>query len=236
MMVPRVSAVKVLLTLLCITAYSPAHARPLPDSTHHSDPTDLEPEGQSAPDTTGMSRGARVGTQKDSIEREILQLDIARAELEVSSSDVWHRLVPRVSISASLGVRDLLFLDPSGPSPYVIPKDSYRLNVSLSISDVLDFPKHARAQVELDMAKARFRKFNADRAAALEAERRRHESARGELALFHEELALIQRLVRYNELLFENGKIEFDVLARSRLQLIGVRKNMLRLQATMSGR
>jgi outer membrane protein TolC len=233
MIVPRIQALLISLTFLCITAYLPVRALPLPDSTYQ---TDLEPEGQSAPDSTGQSRGDGVGARKDSVEREILKLEIALAKLEVSSSDLWHRLIPRVSLSASLGIRDLIFIDPSGPSPYVIPKDSYRLNFSLSLSDVLDFPKHTRAQLELDMAKARLRKFNADRAAALETERRRHESAHGELALFHEELALIERLVRYNELLFEDGKIQFDALARSRLQLIGVRKSMLQLQATMPGR
>jgi hypothetical protein len=232
----RIHALLISLTFLCIIAQLPVRAHPLPDSTYQSDHSDLEAEGQSAPDKTGLSRGDGVGARKDSVDREILQLEIVRADLEVLSSDLWHRLIPRVSLSASLGVRELLFIDPSAPSPYVLPKDSYRLNLSLSLSDVLDFPKHAKAQLELDIAKARLRKLDADRAAAREAERKRHESARGELALFHEELALIERLVRYNELLFEDGKIQFDVLARSRLQMIGVRKSMLQLQATMSGR
>jgi hypothetical protein len=236
MIVPRTHALLISLTFLCIIAEFPVCARPLPDSTYRSDQTDLEAEGQSAPDATGLSRGDGVGARKDSADREMIQLEIARADLEVSSSDIWHRLIPRVSLSAGIGVADLVFIDPSARSSTMLPKDSYRLNVSLSLSDVLDFPKHARALLELEITNARLRKFDADQAVAREAGRRRHESAQGELALFHEELVLIERLVHYNELLFEDGKIAFDVLARSRLQLIGVRKSMLQLQATLSGR
>jgi outer membrane protein TolC len=166
----------------------------------------------------------------------MIQLEIARADLEVSSSDIWHRLIPRVSLSASVGVGDLLFVDTSSPTSPLLPKDSYRLNISLSLSDVLDFQKHARAQLDLGIANARLRKLEADQAAVREAGGKHQESAQGELALFREELAIVERLVRYNELLFENGKIAFDVLARSRLQLIGVRKSMLQLQATQSRR
>ena len=230
MMVSRIHPLLISLTLLCITAYLPVCARPLPDSTYHSDQTDLEPEGQSAPDTTGMSRGGWVGTLKDSVEREILKLEIARADLEVSSSDLWHRLIPRISVSASVGAGDLIFMDPSAPSSYGIPKDSYRLNLSLSLSDVLDFSKHSRARLELDMATARLRRLDADQQAAREMLAKQTESLKSDLALLHEELTLIQRLVRFNELLFEQGKIQFDGLTRSRLQLLSVRKNILQLQ------
>jgi outer membrane protein TolC len=177
-----------------------------------------------------MSRGAWVGSPKDSVEREILQLEIARADLEVSSSDLWHRVIPHVSVSASLGVGDLIFIDHSSPSPYVVPKDSYRLNLSLSLSDVLDFSKHSRARLELDIAKARLRRLDADQQAACEMVAKQTESLKSDLALLHEELTLVQRLVRFNELLFEQGKIQFDGLTRSRLQLLSVRKNILQLQ------
>jgi hypothetical protein len=233
---PHMIAVLMSLPMYCLPVSRPAHAHPFPDSTLRTGQEPNYSSGQSLPDSSGPSRGDGVGAWKDSVDREILKLEFVRADLEVSSSDIWHRLVPRVSISASLGVGDLLFIDPSVHSPYVIPKDSYRLNLSLSLSDVLDFSKHTRAELERDIASARLRKLDADQAAAREAGRRRHQSADGELALFHEELAIIERIVRYNELLFEEGKISFDVLARSRLQLIGVRKSMLQLQATVSGR
>jgi outer membrane protein TolC len=171
-----------------------------------------------------------VGSPKDSVEREILQLEIARADLEVSSSDLWHRLIPHISLSASVGVGDLIFMDPSAPSSYVIPKDSYRLNLSLSLSDVLDFSKHSRARLELDLAKARLQRLDGEQQAAREMRVEQTESLKSDLALLHEELTHVQRLVRFNELLFEQGKIQFDVLTRSRMQLLSVRKNILQLQ------
>lgn len=233
---PDIVAVLMSLVMLSQAFSLPARAHPLPDSTLRTGQEPNRGTCQSLPDSSGPSRGDEVGVWKDSVDREILQLEVARAELEVSSSDFWHRLVPRVTISASLGVGDLLFIDPSGQSPYVIPKDSYRLNLSLSLSDVLDFSKQARAELERDLAGARLRKLDADQAAAREAGRSRDQLAQRELALFYEEIALIERVVRYHELLFEDGKIPFDVLARSRLQLIGARKSMLQLQATLSGR
>ena len=233
---PHLIAVLMSLPMFCPAVSPSAHAHPLPDSTLRTGQEPNYGSGHSLPDSSGPSRGDGVGSLKDSVDREILKLELVRADLEVSSSDIWHRLVPRITISASLGVGDLLFIDPSAHSPYVIPKDSYRLNLSLSLSDVLDFSKHTRAELERDIASARLRKLDADQAAAREAGRRRHQSADGELALFHEELAIIERIVRYNELLFEEGKIPFDVLARSRLQLIGARKSILQLQATASGR
>jgi outer membrane protein TolC len=232
----KIMSVLMSLAIFCTAASLSLLAHPFPDSTLRADQEPNHGAGQSLPDSSGLSRGDGVGARKDSADREMIQLEIARADLEVSSSDIWHRLIPRVSLSAGIGVADLLFIDPSAPSSIMIPKDNYRLNVSLSLSDVLDFPKHARAQLELEIAKARLHKLDTDQAAAREAGRKRQASAQGELALFHEELALIERLVRYNELLFEDGKIAFDVLARSRLQLIGVRKSMLQLQATLSGR
>jgi outer membrane protein TolC len=231
----EVMSVLMSLAVFCPAASPSLHTHPSPDSTLCAGQAPYNGAGQSLPDSSGLSRGDWVGARKDSADREMIQLEIARAGLEVSSSDTWHRLIPRVSLSAGIGVGDLLFVDTSSPTPTVLPKDSYRLNINLSLSDVLDFPKHARAQLDLEIANARLRKLDADQAAARQAGRKRQESAQGELALFHEELAIVERLVRYNELLFEDGKIAFDVLARSRLQLIGVRKSMLQLQARLSG-
>jgi outer membrane protein TolC len=47
--------------------------------------------------------------------------------------------------------------------------------------------------------------------------------------LSQSELAQVQQLLEFHELLFQQGKIQFDALARTRIQLLSVRKNLLRL-------
>jgi hypothetical protein len=60
-----------------------------------------------------------------------------------------------------------------------------------------------------------------------------HEAAtRQELALLADELVLMRQLVAYNEMLFAQGKTEFDVLVRAKLQLL----NLSRVIAQVSQR
>ena len=57
-------------------------------------------------------------------------------------------------------------------------------------------------------------------------------ATRQELALLADELGLVRQLVAYNEMLFAEGKTEFDVLARAKLQLLNLSRVIAQVLST----
>ncbi len=165
----------------------------------------------------------------DSLELHGLHLRVAEAEDRVHATDFLHRLIPRITFAASFGLRDLLFVDSSDRVPFVIPSDLYRLTVSLSLSDMLSSHEHEAAILErekrlLDLRSARIRQSVEHRARG-----ERERSLRGELALLEDELEVLSGIHRFQTILFEEGKIQYDALARSELQVIEARVKKHRL-------
>ncbi len=166
---------------------------------------------------------------RDSLELQLLETEIAKAEELTSSTTLWHRLIPQVSISWSLSIRDFAFLDPSSMTPYIIPRDAARLTVSLSLAELMNSTKHTLAELELIRLRTQPAQTIVAQKASHHAWKLQQSRLEEELALVREEMALTDKLLQYHELLFEQGTIDFVSLTRTRLQLINTRKEFLRL-------
>jgi outer membrane protein TolC len=183
--------------------------------------TVLSPQTATAP--TGSS-------PVDSLEMALLDIEIRKAKERVSETSFWKRIIPQIHVSGSFGVRDVVFIDPTTFTPFILPRDAYRLTVSLSLSEVLNFSKHSLAELELDklstertyqtLRKALLRKSIEQQLTEL------HE----QLEFLREEVGIVQELLRFNQLRFEQGKIEFDTLMRTRLELLSVQKAIHRIE------
>jgi hypothetical protein len=170
----------------------------------------------------------------DSLQLRLLQLEITMADQKMSETSFWRRILPQIHFSASFGVHDLVFIDPASFTPYILPRDAYRLTASLSLNDVLMSPSHSQAALELErlrgilalrtMQYARSRKINEQQLAAIQ----------DDLKSLEKEEAIAQDLLRFNHMRFEQGKIEFDALARTKLELLSIQRSIHRLQLQQS--
>lgn len=161
---------------------------------------------------------------------------ILQAELEMKRTAFWRRIIPEVRLSGSIGVRDILFLDPATATPYILPRDSYRITLTLSLSDVLDFDRHTLAVLQHDQLLVQ-RELLANRLRSSEtALCRQYERLLIELTHLREESDAVDALEEYTELLFSQGEKQFDDLIRVRLQTIALRRAVnrttLHLEAT----
>jgi len=168
----------------------------------------------------------------DSLSTRLFNLDIQQAELEVSRTDFWHRLMPRIVFSASVGLRDIVFEETTG-QPLVLPQDSYRLTVSLSLSDLLNDKDNIAASIKLRRLKlereAAFRR-------AVEERKRQIQSRnllREEVQNLNEQLAIHRRILEYRELEFEQGKADYSDVARAKLDMLNLVRSITRLQAQL---
>lgn len=192
----------------------------------------LPPETVTAP--TGQFGNRNLRVTLDSFELHLLDIEIEKAQERLKETSLWKRLIPQVHISASLGLRDVVFIDPTTFTPYIIPRDAYRLTISLSLSGIFDFSKQSLAQLELErlsterslrlLKLAESRKFLAQQLTALQEQ----------LGILQEEIGIVQELFRFNQLRFEQGKIEFDTLMRTKLELLNAQKAILRIQHQQS--
>jgi hypothetical protein len=170
-----------------------------------------------------------VLTRADSISLAVLDIGIEKARITAAESDFIHRLVPQIHLSSTVGLKDLVFVDPATSAGYIVPRDAYSFTLSLSITEILKSEKHELALLDLQ-------KLQSER--QLQWERMRTDQAQSasrtkdlelERDLSQSELAQVQQLLEFHELLFQQGKIQFDALVRTRIQLLSVRKNLLRL-------
>jgi hypothetical protein len=169
----------------------------------------------------------------DSLRLRLVEIDIANAQTEFSRNSFWRRLIPRVTLSASFGVRDLISADPV--TGELLPRDSYRLHLSLSLSDLVDASG-------AEIAESRFLKLRCEQEALLLTLRRRdgedslrRVALRREIGLVSDERQLVERLVEFYETKFEQGSAEFNTLVRARLELIDVNRSINRLHTELRG-
>jgi hypothetical protein len=166
----------------------------------------------------------------DSLELAMLDIEIQKAEERVRETSFWKRIIPQVHISGSFGVRDVVFIDPTTFTPYILPRDAYRLTISLSLNEAFNFSKHSLAEFELE-------RLSTERAHRLQRQAQLRNSfeqqliaLQEQLAILQEEMSIVQELLRFNQLRFEQGKIEFDTLMRAKLELLSVQKAVQRIQ------
>jgi|GEM_PF-6681564 len=160
----------------------------------------------------------------DSLNRSLALIEIAKADEALAASSFWHRLIPHVSVNGGIGMRDIVFTD--GTGSLVLPKDSYRFTVALSLSDLFDGSARARAEIDRAEAETRYllvvRKQSLARLALL---RKKYDLA-GELAALREELDLRTSLAAFQELLFTQGRIDYHAFSGAKIDLIRLKRSV----------
>jgi outer membrane protein TolC len=156
-----------------------------------------------------------------------LEAEIAIAQLRVEATRFWRRILPSVHFTASLGMRDAIIYD---PMTVLLPRDSYRLTLSIPLHEMLRSEEHDEATIRL--RRLREEREEACRACArIQDEHDRGETLRrDELRLMRGELRVLEEILQYHELLYREGKTTFDLLARSRLQVLQTERQILHLQ------
>jgi outer membrane protein TolC len=182
------------------------------------------------PEARRQVGGANVSAS-DSLDLSLLEIEIQKAEEQVSATSLLRRILPQIHLSASFGVHDLVFVDPATFVPYIIPKDAYRLTVSLSLNELLNSSRHAQASFELQKLKTEYVQRTLRQSQSRKTLEHQLLALQQELDKLDEEKTMIEQLLRFNELRFQQGKIEFDGLMRTKLELKSAEKGIQRLQS-----
>jgi outer membrane protein TolC len=166
----------------------------------------------------------------DSLEIHKLEIDIQKADEQATQTNIFHRLIPNISISASYGIGNLLFIDPSSYTTYVLPKDAYRLSLSLSISELLFSSKHSDALLQLSRVQTEYQHMKYLQQATQIALRLELRDIGEKLQSLEKQLSMIQDLVHFNEMRFEQGKIEYDALVRTKIEMLSLQTSINNLK------
>ena len=162
------------------------------------------------------------------------ELEYRKADLSFRSTDFWHRLLPRITMTASYGIRGITFLDASAGEAVLLPTDMYRLTLSLSLSDLIISTEHERARMMKDQARIDLSVIKTKQLMDRQLTEAQAARLRAELVLIEEELRLTERIHRYYALLFQQGKTSFDVLVRAELRTIEVRQKVMQVRAELT--
>ena len=176
------------------------------------------------------STAASLAEHPDSLQLRLLEIEIAKAQIQVSQTNLWHRLIPQFHFSGSLALKDIFFVDPSSFIPYIVPRDAYRLTATVSVTDILDGSKHSRAELDLEKLRVEFERLKQQQARQRSNLRRRRAELNDLFTMLREELKMKEDVVKFNDLRFQQGNIDYDALVRSRLDVLNVRKNICRFR------
>jgi hypothetical protein len=162
----------------------------------------------------------------DSLEIRLLEIEIREKENRAEETGLWRRLMPGIHFTASYGMHDIAFIDPTSYTPYVLPRDTYRVTFSVTLNDILFSPAHSQALVELEklkemLALRRIQHVREDRLL-----QQQLMAIKSQIGVHEKELALVQELLRFNHLRFDQGKIEFDVLTRTKIELLDLQRSL----------
>jgi hypothetical protein len=167
----------------------------------------------------------------DSLSRSLALIEVAKAREALDGSDFWHRLIPRLSIEAGIGVRDIAFPDAGGT--IVFPKDSYRASIGLSLSGLMDGSSHARAALQLAEAEIRYAALVRRQSLARLSRARKRDQCAAEIEALGEEVALRESAVAYQELLFRQGRTDYHALTGARIDLMRIKHGVHRLEGLL---
>ena len=165
----------------------------------------------------------------DSLQLHLQELRIEEAQLQLKQTDFWHRLLPQVHLSASIGMRDILFIDPSYNILSVLPKDAYRITFTLSLSDLFDFSKHQVAELKLMGLRADFERLRQQQQASQKKLQRELSGLESLNVLTSDELRMKEGVLKFDDLRFQQGKIQYDALIRSKLDVLNMKKTIYHL-------
>ena len=135
--------------------------------------------------------------------------------------------MPRVSVEGGVGLSDIAF--PNAGGTIVLPKDSYRLTLSLSLSSLIEGSVHARAEIGVAESETRYSMLLQRQALARRALERKKRELEAELAVLRDVLALRGAALACLELLFAQGRADFRALAGSKVELARLRHDASRL-------
>ena len=166
----------------------------------------------------------------DSLDIRLLQIEIAKAEVRVTETSFWPRIIPQVHISASFGMHDIMFVEPTTFTPYILPRDAYRLTISLSLNDVFSSSRHTQALLELEQLRTEESRLTTKQLQSRKSLEQQLLALRDQADLLEKELSFIKELLRFDELRFQQGKIEFDALIRSKLELSAAIRSLLQIR------
>ena len=166
----------------------------------------------------------------DSLQLHQLEIDIQKAEEQAGQTNFFHRLIPNISISASYGIGNLLFVDPFSTTTYILPKDAYRLSLNLSLSELFFSSKHSDAILQLSRLQTEYQHMKYLQEATQIALRLELQDIGEKLKSLEKQLSMIEDLIHFNELRFEQGKIEYDALLRTKIELLSLQTNINNLK------
>ena len=165
----------------------------------------------------------------DSLDIRLLQIEIAKVEVRTSETGFWSRIIPQVHISASFGMHDIMFVDPTTFTTYILPRDAYRLSVSLSLSELFSSSKHTQAVLELEQLRAEESRLTIKQLQSHKSLEQQLIALQDQAGLLEKEMSLIKELLHFNELRFQQGKIEFDALIHSKLELNSAMRSIMHI-------
>ncbi|HEY6192359.1 MAG TPA: hypothetical protein VI215_08565 [Bacteroidota bacterium] len=182
--------------------------------------------------------GDQPGSEDDSLQLKLLDIESRRFRRQSDHTTLWHRLIPSVRFSASFGWKDVIFLDPATLATSLLPKDAYRITIGISLDDILDDSKHAEAEMMLNKIGIETRHIRIRREKSRSGLSERLEKVRIELESLCAEAAVVEDEVRFNEMRFRQGKLDYDGVLKSKLRLIELnsRLQLLMLEERMLGR
>lgn len=166
----------------------------------------------------------------DSLKVALIDMDIEKARLAASRSSLFARLIPKVTLSASIGMSEVLFPSSYEAAAFILPRDAYRVTFSLSLSEVFNTKDHQMALLDLEKLRVEGTLARLAQEEQYGRHRNRASALREELALLEEQLALLQAIVTFDTLLFQEGSIKYDTLARARLQVLAMKERICRLR------
>jgi hypothetical protein len=180
---------------------------------------------------SGMNTETSLSHIQDSISLKRLELEIAYATERVLETDIWHRLQPRVMLSAGLaGGGDLLAFYPEEQLAPVIVRSSIRLSISLALSDLFSVADHEKAILDLRKLYLSRTEISARIDHARNYARERRQSLLEEHQILTEQYRLMKDVHTFKQLQFERGKIDFDALTRSEMDLLSMKIRINRLE------
>jgi hypothetical protein len=189
-----------------------------------------QPADDEEPAMNGISFMPAANPAADSLELQLLANAIRHARERVAATNFWHRLLPRIQVSCSVGLHDLVFQDPATSGSYILPADAYRLSVGISLNELADASSHDAAVAGLEALELRRARFIAAREIIRKQQARRLAAAIRELMLKKEELTLLGTLLEFHQMRFNQGKIDYAALVATRLRVIGTTQAVDRLQ------
>jgi hypothetical protein len=168
--------------------------------------------------------------QLDSLEIEMLQIGITKSEETVLATSLCRRIIPEIHFSGSFGMHDLMFVDPTSSTTYILPRDAYRMTISLSLNEILTSSRHTQAILDLQKLRTELSLRRIQQLNSRMLLEQQLLALQDQAASIEKEITFIRELLHFNELRFQQGKIEFDALTRTKLELSATMRSLLNIR------